>query len=649
MSTKNQSRSRHKVQKISQDEDEIIEIEEIPSLKQIKIKPNLKHKENTENSSSEATSSNKKKAKKKKDEVDLIEIMDVEIPEVDLVKKKITTPSYKQKKSVSNLSSIKEKQKDKLSVQSVNKIDVNKKSPNKGKKLKHSATISLNESEGNESEIKVTTQVKIENSNCKRRSTSKTPRKKNINSNKEIALNQEKKIKKNVEKNEKKYKKINQEIELLSDESENNKKKEGTQKRKKNKKSNDLTPYVSSDDLKTGYLSSRKVSRKKGRNLYEKEDLKSKSTIKISLKEDKIKKKIGNLLGRKRKADRKNLKSLTPNKKTNKSESKNEKSSTQIINNKTPSQNKGSKVKSKTPFKNIGKKNNKGNNLFSHKMEIDEKNSKNNDPEFSLLEELVNNYGLERVLDSLCSSKLNQKSKLDSCIKGLKKPCIDNKINLFVCKMLFSYFESKFIELEKSIQNKKRSTSVSSLNQKKNRKTNSEISTSNLANIDSKSVLSIMDQSEGESPIQIDDEEIQESKKAEDNEKDKSSLEKNKSKNIRNAKEEHKKPAKRLMSIGSHYNKNEEGHIFKYQVASLDGKGNAIFKCYDDKCCGMGIYELETRKFKVTKKHNVKHAEHEYIINYDKDGEEIFKQLKEKNKSDAQVFKENGERIVKYY
>ena len=103
------------------------------------------------------------------------------------------------------------------------------------------------------------------------------------------------------------------------------------------------------------------------------------------------------------------------------------------------------------------------------------------------------------------------------------------------------------------------------------------------------------------------------------------------------------------MSIGSHYNKNEEGHIFKYQVASLDGKGNAIFKCYDDKCCGMGIYELETRKFKVTKKHNVKHAEHEYIINYDKDGEEIFKQLKEKNKSDAQVFKENGERIVKYY
>ena len=106
---------------------------------------------------------------------------------------------------------------------------------------------------------------------------------------------------------------------------------------------------------------------------------------------------------------------------------------------------------------------------------------------------------------------------------------------------------------------------------------------------------------------------------------------------------------KKTTSIGSHYNKDEEGRIYKYQVANLDGKGNAIFKCYDDNCTGMGIYELESKKFSVTKKHSLKHGEHENIINYDKDGDNVFKEIIDKEKSDAQVFKENGERIVKYY
>ena len=63
----------------------------------------------------------------------------------------------------------------------------------------------------------------------------------------------------------------------------------------------------------------------------------------------------------------------------------------------------------------------------------------------------------------------------------------------------------------------------------------------------------------------------------------------------------------------------------------------------------MGIYEIESRKFSVSKKHSLKHGEHEYIINYDKDGDNVFKELIDKEKSEAQVFKENGERIVKYY
>ena len=53
------------------------------------------------------------------------------------------------------------------------------------------------------------------------------------------------------------------------------------------------------------------------------------------------------------------------------------------------------------------------------------------------------------------------------------------------------------------------------------------------------------------------------------------------------------------MSIGSHYNKTRDGEIYKYQVHKLDGKGSAIFKCYDEKCSGMDLYELETRNLVI--------------------------------------------------
>ena len=64
----------------------------------------------------------------------------------------------------------------------------------------------------------------------------------------------------------------------------------------------------------------------------------------------------------------------------------------------------------------------------------------------------------------------------------------------------------------------------------------------------------------------------------------KKKMKKRKNKAIKSPiKEEGKKGEKKVTSIGSHYNKSEEGEIFKYQISSLDGKGKAIFKCYDDK------------------------------------------------------------------
>lgn len=646
MSTKLQPKKRKSVlkQKSTPDEDEIVEIEEIPSRKTSRKYP--KKKENTENSSSEATTpnkKNKKKQNKKKKDTDLIEIMDIEIPDDESlsITKKSSIPVQKTKKSI-NKNNTKDKEKG-LSVMSVSKISSKEKSPIiKAKKNKKIASITLDESE-KENEIKVTTEVKISPSN--RRSTSKTPGKKSINKSKENTNVLEKKNKKNEKKNNKKKEEEIIQCELSSD-SENEKKNliiSRLQKKKKVNKSEDLC-RKSSDKYNSGYLSSRKISQRKQRNNIN-EELKSKSTIKVSIKDDSLKTKMNNLLGRKRKSDNRNQKSQTPNKRSNKSDSPNKKNK----NRKNPSQIKDGNQKSKTPLRTYPKKykNNNNNDLLNPKMDIEEKHSHKSyaTPELAVLNQLISEYGFERVLDSLCKSKLEQKNKLDSCLQGLKNSCSNEKLPFLLIKMLFSYFDSKF-NGNKKISNKKRSISSIKSNNLKNISEKSKKDSKRPITQNNSNNYSVMDQCENENPIEIRDEDAQEPKENNKN----NSMDDNKNKDVKsNAKEEEKKGEKKMMSIGSHYNKAEDEKIYKYQVASLDGKGNAIFKCYDDKCNGMGIYNLETKKFSITKKHNLSHAEHDYIINYEKDGDTVFKDLTDTGKSDAQVFKENGERTVKIY
>ena len=61
------------------------------------------------------------------------------------------------------------------------------------------------------------------------------------------------------------------------------------------------------------------------------------------------------------------------------------------------------------------------------------------------------------------------------------------------------------------------------------------------------------------------------------------------------------------------------------------------------------MYELDSRKFTVTVKHSLKHQEHDYVMNYDKVEDNVFKEMTNLNKKDAQVFKEGNERSVKLY
>jgi hypothetical protein len=563
--------------------------------------------------------------------------MDGDIQEeesLSLNNKKASSPAAIPKKSINRNVPNLDKEKT-ISVKSVNKIKEKEKNPIiKGKKnQKKESSISLDESENdNENEIKVTTEVKI-SSQIQKKGTSKPPKKKSINTTKDIMNDPEKKNKMNEKKNGKKNE-IDEEVMQceLSSESENENIKEVNSnsrpnKRKNNNNKNKRNNKMSSDDYDSGYFSSRKTSQKK-KKINENKELKSRSTIKLSLRDNSMKSKASNFLGKKRKIDQKSEESDPIVK---------------VKYPKAPSQMKAGKQKSKTPLKNNPKKNNKNNHndLSMSKMDIDEQNGdkKYAIPELALLNQLITEYGFERVLDSFCKSTLNKKNKLDLCLQGLKNSCSNERLPFLLIKMLFSYFDDKY-----EVSYRKRSTSSIKKNNLKNISDNSNESQNNKNNSD----YSLMDNCEDASPNEVKEEGAQDIK---DKNKKSKCLDNNNNNNkgVKNKKGDEKKGEKKMMSIGSHYNKSEDGKVYKYQIVSLDGKGNALFKCYDDKCSGTGNYNIETKEFSITKDHSLTHAEHDYIINSEKDGDKVFKDLIDNDKSDAQVFKENGERIVKIY
>ena len=81
----------------------------------------------------------------------------------------------------------------------------------------------------------------------------------------------------------------------------------------------------------------------------------------------------------------------------------------------------------------------------------------------------------------------------------------------------------------------------------------------------------------------------------------------------------------------------------------LDGQGNALFKCYDDKCSSEGMYDIDSRKFSVIMKHSLKYEEHDYIIGNENNEDNVCKEMYNLKKNDAQVYKEGNERSVKLY
>ena len=240
-----------------------------------------------------------------------------------------------------------------------------------------------------------------------------------------------------------------------------------------------------------------------------------------------------------------------------------------------------SKLEKKIMKKNKLKKNNiQNNNIYLS-------------PDFCLFYFLVEEYGIENVIDSIYESEKNKNSKnnIDICLQVIKHIYGENKLLAMVVQAV--------IFIMKNYSNKifLKNNFNGFINQveDKNR------------NIDIKNDIS--------------------------NKFEKINISENNEKSI---------------SIISHYNRYKDKKIYKYRIGQLLGKF-VIFYCFDRKCESIGIYNLENKSFKLKKKHNLRHSQHDYIINYSKIQDNIMEEMIEKNYCDCQIFKEDQVMIVRYY
>ena len=417
-----------------------------------------------------------------------------------------------------------------------------------------------------------------------------------------------------------------------------------------------------------------------------KQDKKAKSTFK-GFKE----KNNSSFLGKKRKKV-KSLKSLrlkTPNKSKIKSPIQIENNNPIEIDN-SPIKIREGKSTSKTPTKSSSKqiRNIIPISTTDNTLYIKNNNGISDGNILKKLNRLIDEFGFQKVLDSLCKSKLNQKNNLELNVHLLKESCPNEKLPLYLIKMMFSYFDNKIEnkdameniyitdEKEKAKERNKKLINVLKSLSTENNTANNEIneiitekpisksptksstySKTNKKNqevipmeIDEQITNAIHLTEDGPNPVTITKSQKREKKNAQTNTQKKKAEKSDKAEKspIKIQADEPKKE-KKNMSIGSHYHKDGDGLVYKYQVCKLDGQGNAIFKCYDDKCKGEGVYDLDSRIFKISTKHSLGHKEHDYIVNFDKSEDNVFKEMINMNKHDAQVFKEGNVRTVKIY
>ena len=104
----------------------------------------------------------------------------------------------------------------------------------------------------------------------------------------------------------------------------------------------------------------------------------------------------------------------------------------------------------------------------------------------------------------------------------------------------------------------------------------------------------------------------------------------------------------KTLGLECHFNKNEDGNIYKYKIVYLLG-GLAIFKCDDDSCKGDGIFDLDKKVFSVGQKHSKEYSEHKFVKNGILDNSIIYNEMNSNKYKDAQILFEENNKIVRFY
>ena len=233
--------------------------------------------------------------------------------------------------------------------------------------------------------------------------------------------------------------------------------------------------------------------------------------------------------------------------------------------------------------------------------------------EFKLFYKIVEKYGIDKVLSSLCkSNETYSRNALDQIIDKIYDSCDKNKFVTTIIKTYYDLLEdymSDDIDIKKALLHKNNfdQQRIISKDEIKNETMmiNFEFNVNNMIEI----------------PL-----------------------------NKKNSKNDENNSTNKNNTLGleCHFNKNEDGNIYKYKIVYLLG-GLAIFKCDDDACNGDAIFDLDKNVFSVGQKHNKEYSEHKFVKNEILDNSIIYNEMKNNKYKDAQILFEGNNKIVRFY
>lgn len=250
----------------------------------------------------------------------------------------------------------------------------------------------------------------------------------------------------------------------------------------------------------------------------------------------------------------------------------------------------------------------KSNEFLNKKRKRETPKKINFNLEFKLFYKIVEKYGIEKVLSSLCKSNyIYSKNPLDQIIDKIYDSCDKSK---FISTIIKTYYDllddymSNDIDIKKALlfKNNFDQQRIKSKDEIKNETMmlNFEFNVNNMIEL----------------PL------------------NKKSSNKNKN---------------NTLGLECHFNKNEDGNIYKYKIVYLLG-GLAIFKCDDDSCSGDAIFDLDKNVFSIGQKHSREYSEHKFVKNEVLDNSVIYNEMNSNKYKDAQIlFEGNNNKIVRFY